>query len=149
MKQYLSGILALACLLGLAACGGRGAPEGAEDISIPEDMFSVDVLCEDMSVDQIAYAAYAGGAFRTMGGEAILDRDPSEKENLFTLRFSLDDFEEGDDLAEFSIALSPVRPGDKVDPKLAEPVAIPAELGKAYTVLLSGSSDSGFTAELE
>jgi len=112
-------------------------------------MFSVDVLCEDMSVDQIAYAAYAGGAFRTMGGEAILDRDPSEKENLFTLRFSLDDFEEGDDLAEFSISLSPVRPGGKVDPKLAEPVAIPAELGKAYTVLLSGSSDSGFTAELE
>lgn len=152
MKKAFKGMLALACLLNLAACGGRAAPESGEASdggSTPENRFSVRVTCADQTVDQISYTTCVGGEFRTTGGQVILDRDDAEEETVFTLSFSPGDFKEGDDLSEFSISLAPVQPGERGNPAFTEPVAIPAEYEGEYTVLLSGDGESGYTAQLE
>lgn len=151
MKKAFKGMLALACLLSLAACGGRAAPESGDASdggSTPENGFSVRVTC-DQAVDQISYTTCVSGEHRITGGQVILDRDDTEEETVFTLSFSSGDFKEEDNLSEFSISLAPVQPEERGDPAFTEPVSIPAEYGGEYAVLLSGDSESGYTAQLE
>lgn len=149
MKKYLSGILMLACVVSLAACGGRteqgngAAPKSAD---LPKDQFAVDIVCKDKDISQISYTAYVNGEHRTTGGQVILDKNKGA-EGVFTLSFSSDDFEAGDDMSEFSITLSPIRNGEDVGANVTEPVAVPVEYGKTYTVALSGEGGD-YAAEL-
>lgn len=149
MKKYLTVFLALACMASLAACAGRtaqkdsGTPDNAE---VPEDQFVINIVCQDKDIDQISYAAYVDGERRSMGRQAVLENG-KDTTYTFTLRFSPDDFEKGDDVSQFSIALSPSREGEKESVDTTDLVAIPIEYGSACAMTLF--EDGGrYTAEL-
>lgn len=144
MRKYLSGLLALICLMGLAACGGQAKQE---DVKIPEDQFAVDIICDEGDISQISYTAYIGGEYRLTGGQVILDSGTEEVEHMFCLRFSSGDFEEGDDMAQFSISLSSIGADGRENKRTTGPVDVPAECGASYTIMLSEDSGS-YAAEL-
>ncbi|MCI9155676.1 MAG: hypothetical protein HFF44_01900 [Lawsonibacter sp.] len=143
MKRYLCAILALFCLAGLTACGKKeaAAPVAAEDEVV------VTVVCKDKGVNQIGYTSYIGGAYRTTGRGIELDGNSASGCTL-EFRFSQEDFLEGDDISQFSIALSPYGKGSEEEIATTEPVPVSMEYGKVYTITLSSDGEAGFNAIL-
>ena len=125
-------------VLALAACGGREA-----------DSFSVRVLCESEGSYQIFYSAYIGGDFRSMGGMADFDGNVLTESSELELVFPRESFDEGDDIGDFSLTLSPYGEGDTSELDTTRPVPIQAEWGGRYAVVLSGDVHSGFSAQLQ
>ena len=138
--RRLAGLLTAAVLLlGLSACGQTGGEE---------DAFTVDIVCESEGLVQIFYSCYIGGEYRGMGGIADLDGAVIERGRVFSLVFSRNFFEEGDDPAQFSLTLSPYGEGDTQEIATTQPVEVPAQYGGHYTLVFSGDREGGFAAGL-
>ena len=135
VRLLLAGLL----LMGLASCGQPGGKE---------DSFTVNVVCESEGLAQIFYSCYVDGEYRGMGGIADLDGAVIESGRVFSLVFSRSFLEEGDDPAQFSLTLSPYGEGDTREIATTPPAAILAQYGGTYTLVLSGSRESGFAVQL-
>ena len=100
MKQAALLWAALTLLLGLTACGGSPS-DSTEDSS-----FSVRIICEAPDLCQIFYTYYVDGVSRGSGGVADLNGSALTAESDLTLPFPQSRFEQGDDIALFSIDFS-------------------------------------------
>lgn len=138
MKRWAACLLSLFLLSFLAACGG-----GAEDA------FTVRVICESQGIYQIFYTCYIGEESVGTGGMADLEGGELTAESDLALTFPASYFEEGADLAQFSMDFSPYGEGDTSEIATTEKVAIPAVFGETYTVIFSGDEAEGFQAVLQ
>lgn len=135
-------MLAAAVLLTLclAACS-------AETTS--EDAFTVRVVCESDGVWQIFYSCYLDGEYYGMGGMADLDGVELTEDTDLSVSFTRSFLGEDADLSQFSIDFSPYGENDTSEIGTTNQVAINAEYGQSYTVVLSGDRESGLQAELQ
>ena len=143
MKQAALLWAALTLLLGLTACGGSPS-DSTEDSS-----FSVRIICEAPDLCQIFYTYYVDGLSRGSGGVADLNGSALTAESDLTLPFPQSRFEQGDDIALFSIDFSPYGRDDTAELATTQPIRIAAQYGQHYTVVLSGDREQGFQAVLQ
>ena len=140
MKQAALLWAALTLLLGLTACGGSPS-DSTEDSS-----FSVRIICE---APDLFYTYYVDGVSRGSGGVADLNGSALTAESDLTLPFPQSRFEQGDDIALFSIDFSPYGRDDTAELATTQPIRIAAQYGQHYTVVLSGDREQGFQAVLQ
>ena len=84
-----------------------------------------------------------------MGGMADLDGVELTEDTDLSVSFTRSFLGEDADLSQFSIDFSPYGENDTSEIGTTNQVAINAEYGQSYTVVLSGDRESGFQAELQ
>ena len=150
MRRNLFAVLLIwIAALGLIGCQRGSGYQVQPDAVRAAEQVTVDVVCRSEDVLRIFYSCYIDGQERGMGGLADLDGAVIQPGRTFSIPFSQGSFEEGDDLSLFSMTLSPYGEGDVREAGTTDPVAIPAQYGERYTVVLSGDREAGFTAAVE
>lgn len=114
-----------------------------------ENAFTVKVLCQSREIYRIFWTCYLDGERCGSGGMADLEGNEITEQTNLTLSFSRDYFEGKEDVSGFSIDFSPYGKNDTSEISTTEPVRIPAEYGKTYTILFSGDRASGFQGILQ
>lgn len=154
MKKLCCVLLAGLLLASLAACkptaemaDPRQASAG-DAAAQAEGPVTIQLVCESDDIYQVFYTAYLEGEAYTQGGWADLDGGPLTPESDTTAAFP-PGFFEGGDLSTLSMDFSPYGPGDTSEIATTQQVAIPAQPGGTYTVVLSGDESSGFVAQLQ
>ncbi len=140
MKKICCLMLALCMFFSLAACG-----KPAEKT---EESFCVNIICESKGIYQIFYSCFLNDEYYSMGGMGDYDHNELTEETELKLVFTKDFFE-GRDISGFSMSFSPYGKDDTSEIGTTNKVAIAAEYGQSYTIIFSGDSSEGFTAELE
>lgn len=148
-RNLLVILLVWIAALGLIGCQRGSGYQVQPDAVRPAEQFTVDVVCQSEDVLRIFYSCYIDGQERGMGGLADLDGAVIPPGSSFSIPFTQESFEEGDDLSLFSMTLSPYGEEDTQEAGTTDPVAIPARYGERYTVVLSGDREAGFTAAVE
>lgn len=148
-RNLLVILLVWIAALGLIGCQRGSGYQVQPDAVRPAEQFTVDVVCRSEDVLRIFYSCYIDGQERGMGGLADLDGAVIPPGSSFSIPFTQESFEEGDDLSLFSMTLSPYGEEDTQEAGTTDPVAIPARYGERYTVVLSGDREAGFTAAVE
>lgn len=114
-----------------------------------ENVFTVKVICQSREIYQIFWTCYLNGERCGSGGMADLEGNEITEQTDMTLNFSRDYFEGEEDVSSFSIDFSPYGKNDTSEISTTEPVKIPAEYGKTYTILFSGDRTTGFQGTLQ
>ncbi len=140
MKKLLACAFALFLALGLCACGINS--------SAASDAFTLKIRCESPDIYSIFYTCYIDGQTRGHGGMSDLDGQALTDGTGLELNFSRSFFEEGDDIAGFSIDFSPYGKDDVSEITTTAPLNIAAEYGKTYQIVFSGDRENGFQAQL-
>ena len=148
-RNLLTVLLVWIAALALIGCQRGSGYQVQPDAVRPAEQFTVDVVCQSEDVLRIFYSWYVDGNERGMGGIADLDGAVIPPGSSFSIPFTQESFEEGDDLSLFSMTLSPYGEEDTQEAGTTDPVAIPARYGERYTVVLSGDREAGFTAAVE
>lgn len=141
MKRIVSVILLLLCIsIILAACGHEN--------DVDSNAVYIEIKCQSDDVYQIFYSSYIDGKYYGMG--AVADQDGRMITSDMALKTVLSkSYFEDSDVSLLSMDFSPYGENESYEMGTTNQVAIRAEYGKTYTVLISGSKESGFTATLE
>lgn len=114
----------------------------------PEDSFSIKVICESNDIYQLFYTCYVGGEVRVMGGYADLDGAEITENTNITITFPSSQFNENDDLSDFTIDFSPYGKNSTSEIATTEKILVSAKYGGNYTIYFRGNETDGFYAEL-
>lgn len=140
MKRIAAVILFLCIPMVFAAC----SPKNDSD---PNAIY-IKIKCQSEDVYQIFYSSYIDGQYYGMG--AVADQDGRRLTSDMVLETVLTkSYFEDSDVSLLSMDFSPYGENESYEMGTTNQVAIKAEYGKTYTVLISGSKESGFTATLE
>lgn len=141
MKITIAFISVITLLICMTACGGNKKTE--------VDAFTINVICESNDIYQIYYSCYFDDKYFGMGGMSDNEHNELSTDTELKPIFSKSYFEGREDVSTFSIDFSPYGKNDTSEIGTTNRVYINAEYGKSYTVIFSGNSASGFTAELQ
>lgn len=140
MKRIAAVILLLCIPIVFAAC----SPKNDSD---PNAIY-IKIKCQSEDVYQIFYSSYIDGQYYGMG--AVADQDGRRLTSDMVLETVLTkSYFEDSDVSLLSMDFSPYGENESYEMGTTNQVAIKAEYGKTYTVLISGNKESGFTATLE
>lgn len=139
MKRMIPVVILLTLIL-LAACG--------QESSTDPNAVNIEIKCQSADVYQIFYSSYIDGQYYGMGAAADQDGRRITSDMVLKTVLTKSYFEDSD-VSLLSMDFSPYGENESYEMGTTNPVAIPAEYGKTYTVLISGSKESGFTATLE
>lgn len=136
MKKFTASLLGLLLVL-LTACSSKS-----------EDTFSIKVICESKDIYQLFYTCYVGNEVRGMGGYADLDGAEITENTDITITFPASQFNENDNLSDFTIDFSPYGKNDTSEIATTKRILVSAKYGETYTIYFRGNETDGFYAEL-
>lgn len=140
MKQIIIVMLIICLPIIFSAC--------AQESNSDPNAIYIEIKCQSADVYQIFYSSYIDGQFYGMG--AVADQDGRMLTSDMVLQTVLTkSYFEDSDVSLLSMDFSPYSENESHEMGTTNRVAIKAEYGKTYTVLISGSKESGFTATLE
>lgn len=142
-KKCFALLLAMLLLLGFSAC--TAVPKENNDEA---DRITINVICESSDIYQIYYSCYFGGSYYSMGGMADLDHKELTKASELSLVLTKPYLGDRDDISDFGMTFSPYGKEDTREIGTTNLLSIPARYGQTYTVVFSGSADTGFVATL-
>lgn len=139
MKKMAAAMMIICLPIIFSACGQSNSDPNA---------IYVEIKCQSADVYQIFYSSYIDGQYYGMG--AVADQDGRMITSDIVLQTVLTkSYFEDSDVSLLSMDFSPYGENESHEMGTTNQVAIKAEYGKTYTVLISGSKESGFTAVME
>lgn len=140
MKRIIAVMLLLCIPMVFAGCGQEGDAD-------PNAIY-IEIKCQSADVYQIFYSSYIDGQYYGMGAAADQDGRRINSDMVLKTVLTKSYFEDSD-VSLLSMDFSPYGENESYEMGTTNQVAIKAEYGKTYTVLISGNRESGFTAALE
>lgn len=140
MKKMVAIILIICLPMIFSSC--------AQESNSNPDAVYVEVKCQSADVYQIFYSCYIDGQSYGMGAVADLDGRMITYDMVLQTELTKSYFEDSD-VSLLSMDFSPYGENESHEMGTTNQIAIKAEYGKTYTVLISGSKETGFTATLE
>lgn len=123
-----------------AACGRQSDTD--------PNAVNIEIRCECADVYQIFYSTYINGQYYGMGAAADMDGRMITSDMVLKTVLTRSYFE-GADISSLAMDFSPYGKDESHEMGTTNQVQINAEYGKTYTILISGDTDSGYTATLQ